>query len=118
MKFWKNHKKLHIWLGADLAVLGLYLALRHDRGLMNGFADHITTPLKGALGRLCALTSLSVMELLYVLAGAAALAAAARRCSCLAGSGRNRKYRISTSTMAAATVAAPNCTSPRARPTS
>ena len=73
MKFWKNHKKLHIWLGADLAVLGLYLALRHDRGLMNGFTDHITTPLKGALGRLCALTSLSVMELLYVLAGAAAL---------------------------------------------
>ena len=74
MKFWKNHKKLHIWLGADLAVLGLYLALRHDRGLMNGFTDRITTPLKGALGRLCALTSLSVMELLYVLAGAAALA--------------------------------------------
>ena len=74
MKFWKNHKKLHIWLGADLAVLGLYLALRHDRGLMNGFVDRITTPLKGALGRLCALTSLSVMELLYVLAGAAALA--------------------------------------------
>ena len=74
MKFWKNHKKLHIWLGADLAVLGLYLALRHDRGLMNGFADRITTPLKAALGRLCALTSLSVMELLYVLAGAAALA--------------------------------------------
>ena len=73
MKFWKNHKELHIWLGADLAVLGLYLALRHDRGLMNGFADRITTPLKGALGRLCALTSLSVMELLYVLAGAAAL---------------------------------------------
>ena len=73
MKFWKNHKKLHIWLGVDLAVLGLYLALRHDRGLMNGFADRITTPLKGALGRLCALTSLSVMELLYVLAGAAAL---------------------------------------------
>ena len=73
MKFWKNHKKLHIWLGADLAVLGLYLALRHDRGLMNGFTDRITTPLKGALGRLCALTSLSVMELLYVLAGAAAL---------------------------------------------
>ena len=58
MKFWKNHKKLHIWLGADLAVLGLYLALRHDRGLMNGFADRITTPLKGDLGRLCALTSL------------------------------------------------------------
>ena len=73
MKFWKTHKKLQIWLGADLAVLGLYLALRHDRGLMNGFADRITTPLKGALGRLCALTSLSVMELLYVLAGAAAL---------------------------------------------
>ena len=74
MKLLKDHKKLNIWLGADLAVLGLYLVLRHDRSLMNGFADHVTTPLKAALGRLCALTSLSVMELFYVLAGAAALA--------------------------------------------
>ena len=68
MNFWKAHRKLHIWLAVDLAVLGLYLALRQNRRLMNGFANHVTTPLKVALGRLCALTSLSVMEVLYILA--------------------------------------------------
>ena len=74
MRFWRNHKKLYIWLGADLTALGLYLVLRHDRSLMNCFANRITTPLKGILGRLCALTSLSVMELLCALAAAAAIA--------------------------------------------
>ena len=57
MSFWKKHRKLHIWLAVDLAVLGLYLALRQNRQMMNSFADHVTTPLKAALGRLCALTA-------------------------------------------------------------
>ena len=65
MSFWKKYRKLHIWLAVDLAVLGLYLALRQNRQLMNSFADRITTPLKAALGRLCALTSLSIICLLY-----------------------------------------------------
>lgn len=39
MSFWKRYRKLHIWLAVDLAVLGLYLALRQNRQLMNGFAD-------------------------------------------------------------------------------
>ena len=74
MSFWKKYRKLHIWLAVDLAVLGLYLALRQNRQLMNSFADHVTTPLKAALGRLCALTSLSVMEILYALAAVVAVA--------------------------------------------
>ena len=49
MSFWKKHRKLHIWLAVDLAVLGLYLALRQNRQLMNSFADHVTTPLKACL---------------------------------------------------------------------
>ena len=74
--FWKTYEKLHLWLAVNGVLLGLYFVLRHHRGLMNSFADHVTTPLKAALGRLCALTCLSVMELLYVLAavGAAAYA--------------------------------------------
>ncbi len=72
--FWKQYRKLHIWLAADATVLGLYLALRHSRRLMNAFAAYVTSPLKAALGRLCALTSLSVMEVLYVLAAAGAAA--------------------------------------------
>ena len=74
MSFWKKYRKLHIWLAVDLAVLGLYLALRQNQQLMNSFADHVTTPLKAALGRLCALTSLSVMEILYALAAVVAVA--------------------------------------------
>ena len=74
MSFWKKCRKLHIWLAVDLAVLGLYLALRQNRQLMNSFADHVTTLLKAALGRLCALTSLSVMEILYALAAVGAVA--------------------------------------------
>lgn len=68
MSFWKKYRKLHIWLAVDLTVLGLYLALRQNQQLMNSFADHVTTPLKAALGRLCALTSLSIMEILLALA--------------------------------------------------
>ena len=74
MSFWKKYRKLHIWLAVDLAVLGLYLALRQNQQLMNSFADHVTTPLKAALGRLCALTSLSIMEILYALAAVGAVA--------------------------------------------
>ena len=74
MSFWKKYRKLHIWLAVDLAVLGLYLALRQNRQLMNSFADHVTTPLKAALGRLCALTNLSIMEILYALAAVGAVA--------------------------------------------
>ena len=74
MTFWKNHKKLHLWLLVNGVVLGLYLLLRRNRTLMNGFTGYVTTPLKAALGRLCALTSLSVMEVLYVLMAVGALA--------------------------------------------
>ena len=74
--FWKTYEKLHLWLAVNGVLLGLYFVLRHHRGLMNSFADHVTTPLKAALVQLCALTCLSVMELLYALAavGAAAYA--------------------------------------------
>ena len=42
MSFWKKCRKLHIWLAVDLAVLGLYLALRQNRQLMNSL--RITSP--------------------------------------------------------------------------
>lgn len=63
-----RHKKLHIWL---LAVSGILLALRLCRGSrawMNALADHVTIPLRRALGELCYLVDFSVMEVIYVLA--------------------------------------------------
>ena len=71
--FFQAHKKLHLWLLADLILLGLYLAARHQRAWMNALADHVTAPLKTALGRLWGAVPFSVMEVLYTLTGIAAV---------------------------------------------
>ena len=65
---WKAHRKLHLWLLADLALLGTFLLARHQKAWMNALADHVTTPLKTALGRLWGAVPFSVMEVLYTLA--------------------------------------------------
>lgn len=72
--FFKNHKKLHIWLLADLCLLAAFFLFRSRRRWMNVFADHVTTPLKRAVGRLAYLTEISLMEVLIVLAVLAGLA--------------------------------------------
>lgn len=66
--FFLSYKKLHIWLLADLGLLAAYFLCRGRRAWMNVLADHVTGPLKCALGRACAMTDVSVMEVLYVLA--------------------------------------------------
>ena len=65
--FESKHKKLHIWLLADVCLLAAFFLFRRNRPLMNALADHVTTPLKQAVGRICYLTGISVMEVLYVL---------------------------------------------------
>ena len=65
--FLKNHKKLHIWLLADVLLLAAYFLCRGNRAWMNALADHVTTPLRRAVGRVCYLTEVSVMEVLGVL---------------------------------------------------
>lgn len=66
--FFLRHKKLHIWLLADLGLLAAFWLCRGRRAWMNALADHVTGPLKQAVGRVCCLTDISVMEVLYVLA--------------------------------------------------
>lgn len=72
--FFQAHKKLHIWLLADVLLLAAFLAARHQRAWMNALADHVTTPLKTALGRLWGAVPFSIMEVLYTLAGLVAIA--------------------------------------------
>ena len=67
-EFFRRHQKLHIWLLADLGALLAYFAFRGRRGLMNALADHVTGPLRQAVGRVCYLVPFSVMEALEVLA--------------------------------------------------
>ena len=66
--FFLRHKKLHIWLLADLGFLAAYLLLRGNRGLINALTDHVTGPLRRAVGRVCYLVPFSVMEVIYVVA--------------------------------------------------
>ena len=68
MKNWFcKHKKLHIWLLADLVLLAAYFLCRPNRAWMNALTRRVTTPLKQALGRLCYRTDISIMEVLAVL---------------------------------------------------
>lgn len=66
--FFLKHRKLHIWLLADLCLLAAFWLCRGNRAWMNALADHFTGPLRQAFGRLCYRTEISVMEVLYVLA--------------------------------------------------
>lgn len=65
--FLKKHRKLHIWLLIDLCMLGAFFLFRGNRNWMNVLANHVTTPLKQTIGRICYLTEISVMEVLGVL---------------------------------------------------
>ena len=79
--FFVKHKKLHIWLLADLTLLAAYFLCRRNRAWMNFWVHEITTPFKRGLGKVCYLTEISVMEVmcvLAVLAGAVYVIAAVR----------------------------------------
>lgn len=73
-QFWQAHKKLHIWLLADVLALAAFFLLRGRRAWMNAIQDHFTGPLRQALGRLCYRVEFSVMELSVVLGILAAAA--------------------------------------------
>lgn len=62
-----RYKKLHIWLLIDLCLLASFWLFRGNRTWMNALAQNVTTPLRQAVGRVCYLTELSIMEVLGVL---------------------------------------------------
>ena len=63
-----RHKKLHLWLLADLAFLAAFLLARQSRGAMNALTEGFTNPLRRAIGQLCERVPFSIAESLYVLA--------------------------------------------------
>lgn len=65
--FFLKHIKLHIWLLADGCLLAAFFLFRKNRAWMNALANYVTTPLKQAIGRVCYLADVSIMEVLYVL---------------------------------------------------
>jgi len=65
--FFLRHKKLHIWLLAELCLLAAFFLTRGRRAWMNALAGRVTTPLRRALGALCSRVRFSVAEALCVL---------------------------------------------------
>ena len=65
--FFLRHKKLHLWLLADLVLLVLFALLRGSRAAMNGFVSNFSTPIRRFIGKLCYRVDFSVAELLCVL---------------------------------------------------
>lgn len=66
-EFFLHHKKLHLWLLAELALLAAFGLVRGDRALMNALASQVTVPLRRAIGRLCYRVDFSVAEVLCIL---------------------------------------------------
>lgn len=89
--FWKRHRKLHIWLVADLLLLAAFFLTRGQRAWMNALAAHVTGPLRRRIGDLCYRTNLSVME---VLCGILAVFAAAYVIGSIAAIARAKGSRL------------------------
>ena len=65
--FFQQHKKLHLWLLADLCLLAAFWLCRGQQAWMNALARHVTVPLRRAIGQVCYLADFSVAEALCVL---------------------------------------------------
>jgi len=68
MKFLREHKKLHIWLGVTVLILVLFLLFRDNRAVMTFWVDYITQPISWVLQWLTSLVPFSVAEPILVLA--------------------------------------------------
>lgn len=66
-KFFEENRRLHIWLLTDFGLLAAFWLCRGNRAWMNALAEHVTGPLRLAVGRLCYRTEISIMEVLCVL---------------------------------------------------
>jgi len=59
-------KKRHIWLLTLLMLLAAFLIGRNSRPLMNFLVEHVTSPVKNAIGAVCYLVPFPVYEAAYL----------------------------------------------------
>ena len=71
--WWVRHRKLHLWLLAELFLLAMYFLLRSCKALMNALAEYVTTPLKTALAVFWSHIPVSAAEVMYLTAVAAVI---------------------------------------------
>ena len=92
--FFLRHKKLHLWLLADLVLLVLFALLRGSRAAMNGFVSNFSTPIRRFIGKLCYRVDFSVAELLCVALVLAVIAYAVWSVIAVARAGKEKRGRI------------------------
>jgi len=68
MKFLREHKALHIWIGIMVGILVLFLLLRNVQSVMTFWVDYITWPWVRRIQPLTHAVSFSVAEVLILLA--------------------------------------------------
>ena len=93
MTFFKAHRKLHIWLLADLILMAAFLLARGHRDWMNALERFVSAPIRRFLGSLSGRVSFSVMEALYVLAAILAVTYAVWSIAAVVRAGGRRKNR-------------------------
>ena len=68
--FFLRHKKLHLWLAAELLLLGAYAAVRGNGAWMTALTQSVSIPFRHGLGELSAHVPFCVMEALCALLAA------------------------------------------------
>ena len=104
MTFLRAHRKLHIWLLADLMLLAAFWIAREHRDWMNALADHVVLPLRLALSSVTYRVSFSVMEVLYALAALAAIGYVAWSVAAVVRAGGRRASRVYAATVGAVCI--------------
>ena len=102
MRFFKAHRKLHIWLLADLILLAAFLLARGHQEWMNGWERFVAAPVRRFLGSLCYQVSFSMMEVMYVLAAILVLAYVAWSIAAIVRARGRRKCRAYSAVLGAA----------------
>lgn len=68
--FFLRHKKIHLWLAAELLLLGAYAAVRGNGAWMTALTQSVSIPFRHGLGELSARVPFCVMEALCALLAA------------------------------------------------
>lgn len=68
--FFLRHKKIHLWLAAELLLLGAYAAVRGNGAWMTALTQSVSIPFRHGLGELSAHVPFCVMEALCALLAA------------------------------------------------
>ncbi len=94
-----------IWLSVNLGLLAFFFFGKYNTALMNGLSQAVTTPLGKVLGRISALSPVSLMETAYVTLAAVAMIAIPRFICILVANPQGRWRRVGQTVLTVGNIA-------------